>query len=65
MGDTPTGVAQRFGLTADELKTANATTPSFEAFPVGLSIYIPSNTPGVCTASRPTGRPHDTTTTTG
>jgi hypothetical protein len=63
-GDTPAGVAQRFGFTVDELKAANVTTLSFEAFAVGSSIFIPSNPPGVCIASRPTGRPQDTTTTT-
>ena len=60
-GDTPAGVAQRFGFTVDELKAANATTPSFEAFSVGLSIFIPSNPPGVCSASRTIDRPQDTT----
>jgi spore germination protein YaaH len=64
-GDTPAGVAQRFGFTVHELKAANPTTPSFEAFPVGLRIFIPSNRPGVCAASTPTGQPQDTTPTPG
>jgi len=59
-GDTPAGVAQQFGVTVAALKAANVTTPSFEAFPVGLKIIIPPKPQYKCTASNPTGGPQDT-----
>ncbi len=60
-GDTPAGVAQTFDVTVEALKAANVTNPSFDAFPVGSTIFIPSKTPFVCSTPTPTGGPHDTT----
>lgn len=40
-GDTPALVAQKFNVTVDELNTANAGLPGYDAFYVGLVITIP------------------------
>ena len=40
-GDVPVNVAKRFGVTLDALNLANANTPNYAAFYVGLVIKIP------------------------
>ena len=40
-GDVPVNVAKRFGVTLDALNLANADTPNYAAFYVGLVIKIP------------------------
>jgi len=50
-GDTVAGVAQRFNVSVEALKAVNATNPSFAAFPVGSTVFIPLKTPFACTGS--------------
>jgi LysM repeat protein len=40
-GDTPAAVAQRFGVTLEALRQANADNPNFDFFYLGLQIRIP------------------------
>lgn len=40
-GDVPAAVAQKFAVSLDELNAANAATPGYDAFTIGLSIIIP------------------------
>lgn len=40
-GDIPVRVAQRFDISLDKLNEANANTPGYEAFIVGIEIKIP------------------------
>jgi LysM repeat protein len=43
-GDTPSGVAKKFGTTVGELEAINADTNGYSAFYVGLVIKIPAKT---------------------
>ena len=40
-GDTPSGVAKKFDVTVDQLNAANADTPGYGGFVVGITIVIP------------------------
>ena len=41
--DTPSGVANDFGVTLDDLNKANATTSGYLNFIIGAEIVIPKN----------------------
>jgi LysM repeat protein len=41
-GDYPNKVAQKFDVTVDQLNAANANTPGYSSFYVGLEIVIPA-----------------------
>lgn len=43
-GDVPVNVAKRFNVTLEALNAANAATPNYTAFFVGLEIIIPAST---------------------
>ena len=54
-GDVPVNVAKRFGVTLDALNMANAATPNYASFYVGLVIKIPEGAvvPGPTTTTTP------------
>ena len=43
-GDTPLRVAEKFDVTVDQLNAANASTPGYGGFVVGITIVIPEKT---------------------
>ena len=43
-GDTPLRVAEKFDVTVDQLHAANASTPGYGGFVVGITIVIPEKT---------------------
>lgn len=45
-GDNPTRVANKYGITVDELAAANAGNPAYQNFLIGSSLSIPAN--GTC-----------------
>jgi LysM repeat protein len=45
-GDNPTRVANKYGVTVDELAAANAGNPAYQNFLIGSSLSIPAN--GTC-----------------
>jgi LysM repeat protein len=70
-GDVPFTVARKFSITVDALNLANADTPGYSAFYVGLKIKIPAGaiiptggtTPGSDTTTTVATKPANTTTT--
>jgi hypothetical protein len=44
VGDTPAAVAASLDVTVDELNAANASTPGYDGFTVGLRIVVPCPT---------------------
>ena len=42
-GDNPTRVANKYGITVDELAAANAGNPAYQTFLIGSSLSIPAN----------------------
>jgi LysM repeat protein len=44
-GDTPSGVAEKVGVSLEELRAANASNATFEAFVVGGTIVVPLSPP--------------------
>jgi LysM repeat protein len=48
-GDVPVNVAKKFNVTLEALNAANAATPNYSAFYVGLEIIIPATTVDVNT----------------
>ncbi len=42
-GDNPTRVANKYGITVDELAAANAGNPAYQNFLIGSSLSIPAN----------------------
>jgi hypothetical protein len=45
-GDNPTRVANKYGITVDELAAATAGNPAYQNFLIGSSLSIPAN--GTC-----------------
>ena len=58
-GDYEGKVASRFGISVDELRAANVTTPNYSMFYPGLKIKIPAGAlvPGATTDTTPTADP--------
>ena len=42
-GDNPTRVANKYGITVDELAAANSSNPAYQTFLIGSSLSIPAN----------------------